>query len=504
MKNKMKKLIKNIVIIVLFAVGFSGCDDYLDVNKPSDAVEIEDTPMQGLMGPVMLNTVYANYYAELTFGNYTQYFGSYGSGAAGEAYNSDTWNNIYTKILPNIKQIRNKASEINAVHYEAIAKILEAINMGFAVDNWDNVPYSQTGKPFEYPFPEFDSGKQVYSQVISLLNEAISDLEGEDPAADLPAAKIGSEDLIYNGDKGKWLRAAYTFKARYQLHMMKNGGVSASDVLATIANGFTSNADNFELYFPEGKINPYYSTNILSRNTSNFYRAPNDQLISMMNGTTYPFESGIIAIDPRLPAIFENEGAIGDPWRGFMNGGSGESSDGEPANTFYKDGGYHTSESAPLILITYAEAMFIKAEAAFLVNGGTTASVGSTSEAYGAYMMGISANMSQIDVDDDDGSDYMADAAVDVSEAELMLNHIMKEKYIANIHNTETFNDMRRYDFSNEVFKGLELRLEEDSEGDYVGEWFRRVNYPLSEENANEENVLANKQLPIVDVWWAK
>ena len=492
----MKNIIKNIVVIVLIAVSFTACDDYLDVNKPSDAVNLEDTPMAGLLGPVIFNTIYADYYAELAFGNYTQYFGSYGTGAAGEAYNSSTWSNIYTKNLPNLRQIRNKASELEAVHYGAVAKILEAINIAFAVDNWDNIPYSQADKPFEYPLPEFDSGQQVYNNAIALLNEAISDLEGEDTSL----TKMGSEDLIYNGNYDKWLRAAYTFKARYQLHMMKNGGTTANDVLASIAKGFTSNDDDIKLFFPDGKINPYYSTNILSRNTSNFYRAPNDQLISMMNGTTYPFEGGAINIDPRLPAIFENEGNPGDPWRGFMNGGTGESSDGEPANTFYKDGGYHTSENAPLILITYAEAMFIKAEAAFLANGGTTTSVGSTSEAYNAYMMGIEANMSRVDVN---GSTYMADPVVAVGEAGLMLNHIMKEKYIANIHNTETFNDFRRYNFSNDVFKGLELRLEEDTEGDYSGQWFRRINYPLSEENANEDNVMANKQLPIVDVWWA-
>jgi len=490
----MKKTIKNITLIVSLTFFVLSCDNYLDVNKPSDAVGIDETPMSGLMGPVILNTVYANYYAELTFGNYTQYFASYGTGAAGEAYNSGTWSNIYTKVLPNIRQIRSKAQALDAKHYEAVANILEAMNMGFAVDSWDNVPYDQAGKPFEFPQPEFESGQQVYTKVMTLLNQAISSLESPDPSN----IGMGSEDLIYGGDFNKWLKAAYTYKARLQLNMMGNG-TTANDVLATINNGFTSNSDDFRLPFPEGKINPYYATNILARNTSNFFRAPNDQIISMMNGTTYPFLSGTVQIDPRLPAIYENEGAPGDPWRGFMNGGTGESSDGEPANTYYKDGGYHTSEDGPLILMTYAEAMFIKAEAAFLANGGNETSVGSNATAYSAYMDGIAANMDRVGVD---GTDYMADAAVNVGEAGLMLNHIMKEKYIANIHNTESFNDFRRYDFSPNVFKGLALRLEEDTEGDYAGQWFTRVNYPLSEENTNEANVLLNKKLPTEKVWW--
>jgi len=507
MKNKMKKMIKNIVIVVLLAVCFTGCDDYLDVNTPSDAVNVDDLNMKDIMGPVMFNTVYSDYYAETVFGNYTQYFGSYGNGAAGLTSNSTTWSNIYSKVLPNVKVVREKAESQGALHYEAVAKILEAINMSFAVENWDNVPYSQATVPFEYANPVLDDGQQVYSQALTLLNQAISALENTDPSG----IAMGNEDLIYGGDYDKWLRAAYTFKARMQLKMMKNGGTTASDVLASITNGFTSNADNFKLFFPEGKFNPFYSTNILSRNTSNFYRAPNDQLITMMNGKTYPFESGVIDIDPRLPAIFENEGEDGDPWRGFMNGGTGESSDIEDdsdpdniiyfaANTFYKDGGYYTSVNSPLILITYAEAMFIKAEAAFLANGGNTTSVGSSGEAYTAYMAGISASMVQIGVN---GNNYMADAAVDVTETGLMLNHIMKEKYIANIHNTETYSDMRRYNFSPDVFKDLELRKEEDSESEYQGKWFKRAIYPLSESDTNT-NIQQDESSSVVDVWLFK
>ncbi|WP_456376301.1 SusD/RagB family nutrient-binding outer membrane lipoprotein [Lutibacter sp.] len=489
----MKKIIKNIVILVLFAVSFTACDDYLDVNTPSDAQNVADLNMKDIMGPVMLNTVYANYYTQTTFGNYAQYFGSYGSGAAGVTSASGTWSNIYSKVLPNIKVIREKATEQGALHYGAVAKIIEAINISFAVENWDNVPYSQAGLPFEFSSSVLDDGQQVYNQALALLNEAISTLESADPSL----ISMGAEDLIYGGDYNKWLRAAYTFKARMQLKMMKNGGTTAADVLTTITNGFTSNADNFELFFPEGKINPYYSNNILSRSTANFYYAPNDQIVSMMNGTTYPFESGVVDVDPRLPAMFENEGADGDPWRGFMNGGTGESSDGEPANTYYKDGGYYTRADSPLILITYAEAMFIKAEAAFLANGGSTTSVGANATAYTAYMEGISASMSKIGVN---GSDYMADASVDVGQAGLMLNHIMKEKYIANIHNTETFSDMRRYNFSSDVFKGLALRLEEDSESEYSGQWFRRAIYPLSEADTNS-NVEYVEESSIIDVW---
>ena len=167
-----------------------------------------------------------------------------------------------------------------------------------------------------------------------------------------------------------------------------------------------------------------------------------------------------------------------------------------------RDGGYYTNATAPLILITYAEAMFIKAEAAFLANGGNETSVGSNSVAYEAYMEGIAASMEKLGAD---GTDYMTDTAVDVGESNLMLHHIMKEKYIANYFNVETYNDFRRYNFSDNVFMGLELRLEgEDEDSEYTGQWYRRAIYPDSEQNSNEDVVNANWQEPTVDVWWAQ
>ena len=108
-----------------------------------------------------------------------------------------------------------------------------------------------------------------------------------------------------------------------------------------------------------------------------------------------------------------------------------------------------------------------------------------------------------MDMYDVDGSDYLADGAIAVGEAGLMLHHIMKEKYINNFLNPETFVDYRRYDFSADVFTGLQIRLEEASDdSEYFGQWFRRAIYPSTELNRNEANVVANQQSPVTPVWW--
>ncbi len=492
MKTTIKSILKKGVVFIFLLASITSCEDYLDVNTPSGYLNEEDLEMKDLIGPVMYNTAYAYYTAETSFGNYTQYFGGRGFEAQGVTSNGSAWDYIFTRALPNIIIVKKKATNLGASHYKAVAEILEVMNMSLAVESWGDVPYSEAGKPFETPNPKLDEAATVYSQLTNLLSKAIAALEGVDNSV----ITIGNEDLFYKGDLDKWKRAAYTLKARMQLKMMNNGGATIDEVLSSINKGFISNADNMILDFPEGKINPYYAINILARNTSNYHYAPNDQIINMLNGNTYPFESGMITEDPRLNVIYENEGAAGDPWRGFQSGGSGNSGDGEPANTFYKDGGYHTNSTAPIVLLTYAEANFIKAEANFIKNGGTTTSTGTNATAYQAYMDGISASMNQIGVD---GTTYMADSAVDVGEAGLMLNHIMKEKYIANIHSVETFNDMRRYNFSPDVFKGLTIRFD-DGTVEYSGQWFRRAIYPASEADSNT-NIQSDETTSIVNIW---
>lgn len=500
----MKKYIAKTIIITLLIIGFTGCSgSYFDVNTPSGTAQPEQLRMGDLLGPIIYRTMNGQLYsAEQAFGNYTQYFVGQGGTAAGETTASGLWSSVYLYALPNLKTIKEKADQAGAIHYAAVADILTAINLGIATDTWDNIPFSEASFGQENLFPSFDSQESIYTQIFSLLDNAIALLQTTD-TSDFP---LSTGDIIYGGDTDKWLRAAYTLKARYQLHLVNKGTTSASDVLATIANGFTSNSDNFEMFFEEKNINPWYSQEVLSRETGNFHDDLASQFVSSMNGDYYPFESGVVEIDPRLPILGQNGGDA--EWKGFVSGGGGLAPDGTPGNAqFLGDPdknvfGYYTALDSPIMLISYAEALFIKAEAAFLANGGTDTSVGSTTEAYTAYMDGIAASMDMYGVDESAKSDYMADTAIDVGEGSLMLHHIMKEKYIHDFLNPETFVDYRRYNFSDNVFTGLTIREEQDSSGDYAGEWFTRATYPSTELNRNRSVVEANQKTPVTPVWW--
>ena len=277
------------------------------------------------------------------------------------------------------------------------------------------------------------------------------------------------------------------------MHLTKIDPIAAANIaISALENGMESNSDNLQISFDNRNINPWYSRQVLAKNTGNAHDKIGDQLVSYMNGTSYPYDSAELILDPRLTIYAENTDQPDEPIRGYISGGDGNSSDGETANADFKNGGFYTNIEAPITIITYAEAEFLKAEAQFIVNGGNATSTGSSTIAYEAYLNGINANMEYLGAD---ASLYIADASIAVEENNLRLEHIMKEKYIANFLNPETFVDLRRYDFSTDVFKDLTLP-EDHSEGEYPGQWLVRAGYPNIELARNPDNVNSHKELP--------
>jgi len=489
-----KYIIKTILVTLLITLGACS-DEYFDVNRPSGAADYDQVGMKDLLAPVLVHTINGQYWAARGFSKYAQNFTGNGGTSGGPTSVSGVWSRVYLYALPNLNVILEKAAVDNATHYAAVANILKAVNLGIATDSYDNIPYFEALQGAENLTPSFDAQQAIYDEIFALLNSAISALESSDPSGFL----VGSEDIVYNGNMDKWLRAAYTLRARYELHLSKiNGSVSAgNNALASIAKGFESNADDFQIFYNESNLNPWYAREVKAKETGNDHDKISDQLVSLMDGTSYPFIDGLVSMDPRLPEYAETDDGSGI-FKGYVNGGDGLSGDGSSANTDFKSEGFYTNAEAPITLITYAEAMFIKAEATLLASGGDKSTVGISSEGYNAYMNGIMANMEKLGLD---GSAYMADVSVDVGEGTIMLHNIMREKYIANFLNPETYVDFRRYDFSPMVFTDLELRADHN-EGDFPNQWFRRATYPSSESLRNPANVSANQKEPTAPVWW--
>ena len=96
------------------------------------------------------------------------------------------------------------------------------------------------------------------------------------------------DDLIYNGDIDAWIRAAYALKARYAIHLTEiNQDQAVADALLNLANAFERNMDDYQLVYNTRIFNPWNSGVALPNNTGNLSVLLSDQLVSMMDGTSF-------------------------------------------------------------------------------------------------------------------------------------------------------------------------------------------------------------------------
>jgi hypothetical protein len=278
---------------------------------------------------------------------------------------------------------------------------------------------------------------------------------------------------------------AYTLKARYAMHLTnRDQNAATSTALAALPLGISLATEDLQLTYNTVNRNPWYNNVSSPITTGNFTVGPSEQIISLMNGTYYD------VIDPRLPKMFDNQGAA--TYSGLTNGLATGGNSRLSVNTWY------AAQTAPLLMVTLIEARFLEAEARFLQNGGTTTSVGTTQEAYDAYIAGITAHFAKLGLDP---AAYLAHTdEVAVGKDNLTLELILKEKYIAMFLNPEAWVDVRRYQYNNTLYRGMELPGNYNS--NLNNEFVRRVLYPFDEINRNSASVTPHIKTMEIKMWW--
>ena len=108
-----------------------------------------------------------------------------------------------------------------------IAQIIEGHAFGTAASLWGGIPYSESGNP-EIEDPVFDSQTSVYDAAIAKLNAGISTLQSA-------SSSSISQDIYFGGNTTKWIEAAYTLVARFNLHKKNySAAISAANNLSLI------------------------------------------------------------------------------------------------------------------------------------------------------------------------------------------------------------------------------------------------------------------------------
>lgn len=463
----------------------TSCSDYLDIN--TDPNRVSEAALSTQLTGCMTSSASAQYSAAFTLSQITQHLAAAaansGSDIHGETRLAGAWSTIYLGMA-NMNDLIKLANSRQSPHYAGIGQVLLAYNLGTATDIWGDVPFSQAFDITKTFYPAYDAQQSVYQNVQKLLDDAIVNLNTTSSVF-VPR----TDDLIFGGDLAKWRRLANSLKARYAIHLTKKGAnAAATATLAALnAGAMTANADDMQVGYNATIVNPWHSI-ALGNNTGNFTVRHSEQLADAMNGTTY----GVW--DPRLPIIAGARAGVTNTWKGNVNGtGAGGTLD-------FLATTWHSTQTAPIVMMTFAEQKFIEAEARFLANGGTASSVGTTAEAYNAYLAGITANLTKLGVADTARTRYLAAPQVAVGAANLTLAHIMTEKWKALFIQAEAWVDMRRYDYATTIYKDLALPTGHTLA--LGGQWIRRAEYPLDEFSRNGEQVRKAQKFPTVKMWW--
>jgi len=476
------KTITTLLLVVAVFGTLAGCGDFLggSTNDDPNKLSREQVKMDALLPPILVETSKATFNTGFTYAQYAQHTSfEANTDEQGTTRLDGAWTNTYLRALNNAKVLVEKSREQGSPHYRGIAKVVQAYNLGLATSAWEDIPWSEAFVDGELT-PAYDSQEQIYTTIDTLLDGAIRELRKPPSEFNSP----GSDDIIYGGSADQWIRLANALKARYSIHLINKGAVdAANEALSAVSNAMNGNGDDFQVdYNGEKNLNPYHTDAVLSARTGNPFPIQADQIVDMMNGTLYP------QFDPRLPKIADKGSSSN--YFGSVNGAYGTNPDG-PDNSStvnFTTDTFHSRADAPILMMTYAELKFIEAEAQFLVdNNGTIGATGASQDAYDAYKAGIEANMDKLGVAESDQNTYLNASSVDVGPGNLTMELIMKEKYKALFLNPEVFTDLRRYDFSSNIFKGLELP--EDHNPELNGQWIKRALYPSSELGRNRSEV---------------
>ncbi len=143
--------------------------------------------------------------------------------------------NPYTNSLRTLAAVTELATNEGNEATVAVADILKCFLGGILTEKYGDIPFSEAVMGREgIIFPKFDTQKEVYELIFDMLDGAVAKLSATSSA--LPA----DHDVLFNGDKEKWVKFANSLKFRLMVHSyeaFKKAGRDLSSEMQAIANG---------------------------------------------------------------------------------------------------------------------------------------------------------------------------------------------------------------------------------------------------------------------------
>jgi hypothetical protein len=393
----MKKILG---LLFVTAILFSSCEEWIDPEINVDPDNPKDVSI-GVLLPA-IQGAFAYYYGGIDIVGIQSVWMQQLTGSDRQfvAINNYTirrsdpnnlWNSLYQGVMMDCKQLVEKAEEDGEDNMAGVGKIYMAMALATATDVWGDIPYTEAFLGSENLTPGFEPQEAIYGYVMDLINGAIEDLESTNNIAGI------TNDYIYGGDPSKWLAAAYTLRARYEMRLTERKSVDFQSVLDDLEMGIASTDDDFDQPF-DGSSSAGYNP---------LYQFIEQRGGYIINNATY------------------DDMMAGDPRNGIQE---------------WSANGFWSSQGSPVHFTGYAERLFIAAEALYrdgsegLAQDTLVAAVGASMEKY------------EVDLFSADAIAFMEafETEVDALSGEDLLEKIIVEKYKHMFAHPEPYNDFRR------------------------------------------------------------
>ena len=232
----------------MMALSTTSCDDFLDVNKNTDAPDY----VEGYLYLAGIQQAYYGIYFDLRAlcpltqmmgtSSYTSFANNYyskASDAGGEA-----WRMVYWNQGMNLENMINQSEAAENWTLAGIGYAIKAYSWDFLTKVNGEAPMKQAFVPGLLSH-EYDYQDAIYDQVRVWAKKAIECLEKEDKTN--YGTRISQNDYIYGGDKAKWIKFAYAVIARNLASLTNKNDFKQKyydEFIDACNKAFASNDDN--------------------------------------------------------------------------------------------------------------------------------------------------------------------------------------------------------------------------------------------------------------------
>jgi hypothetical protein len=361
---KLKHLIYIASLAMLVISAGTGCKKTdFNINKnPNQATD--STVSYDVILPAALNATGAAVGLQYGFlQNWMGYWarsGTYAPDVIEETYQITTtfgtgiWNSYYDNLF-DYQTMEIKAEKAGADFYTGIARIMKAHNYQMLVDVYGNIPYSEALKGNALPTPKYEKGIDIYKDLLRQIDAGIELIKDADVSLN---KDIATNDIMFAGDKTRWVKFANTLKLRMLIHAHAIPAIDKAAEIAIIeteGNGYLEAGQNAQVNpgYKSDKPNPFFNTfktDVTGEQTDNnvYYRA-NEWGIDY-----YSYN-----LDNRIARFYE---AGSQGYLGVAYGLPPITANSSPNLAGIGPGVYKTNTASQAIL-TAAESFFLQAEA---------------------------------------------------------------------------------------------------------------------------------------------